>query len=439
MAVDSVEPTNSAPRRVFWLCVAALAVLVASRICAAGLLPLTDTTEARFGEMARKMVETGNWLTPQHDYGVPYLAKPPLAMWLSAIGIESFGAGEFGPRALILAWTLGFCAFFHVWLARACGQNRALAGLVILSSAFLFDLSAAAVMTDMVLTTCVAVALMCFWRRQHGSGPLSEIVLYVSVGLGLLAKGPLAGVLVCAPIVGWALWTRQVPVVWRRFAWIRGALLAAAVAVPWYVAAEWKNPGFLRYFIVGEHLGRFLIPSWTGDLYGHAHEVPRGTIWLFYAVGMLPWPLLLAPTLLGSYSSLRRNWNQNREFVRFTVLWAGAPLLLFTLSANIIFPYALPAIPGSAALLAVLLAKGEGDAVEHPAPAHGLARSDRDRAGHGLALEQRPTDRRAHAEGRRRCDSRRAGAPGRSDLLLAEALLLRRLLQPGRDFSDRGL
>lgn len=367
MATKPTAFLESTSSRIFWVAVAAVAVLIICRIWAAGVLPLTDTTEARYSEMGRKMVETGDWLVPQHDYGVPFLAKPPLAMWLAAVGIELFGPNQFAPRIPILAWTLAFCAFFYLWSRRELGKYRALAGTVIMMSAFVFYMSAAAVMTDMVLTTCVAAALMCFWSRQHGGSAAWEVGLYVALGLGMLAKGPLAVVLALAPILGWCLWTGRTREVYRRFAWWRGALLALAICVPWYVAAEIRNPGFLRYFILGEYIDRFLIPDWSGDLYGRAHEVPRGTIWAFYLIGMLPWPVLLAPALLGARSRLRRRWNENRDFLRFAVLWAGAPLALFTVTANIIFPYALPAVPGTVALLAVAGARGEGDTSDHAA------------------------------------------------------------------------
>jgi hypothetical protein len=49
-----------------------------------------------------------------------------------------------------------------------------------------------------------------------------------------------------------------------------------AIAVPWYWAAELKASGFLRYFQIGEHYKRFLIPGWDGDLYGNGWVAPRG-------------------------------------------------------------------------------------------------------------------------------------------------------------------
>ena len=58
-------------------------VLVIVRLLAMWLIPLNDTTEARYAEIARKMLETGNWVTQLHDYGIPFWAKPPLSSWMS--------------------------------------------------------------------------------------------------------------------------------------------------------------------------------------------------------------------------------------------------------------------------------------------------------------------------------------------------------------------
>ena len=68
------------------------------RLTTLGLYPLGDTTEARYSEIARKMVETGNWITPQFDYGVPFWGKPPLSTWTRAASFELFGVSEFAAR-----------------------------------------------------------------------------------------------------------------------------------------------------------------------------------------------------------------------------------------------------------------------------------------------------------------------------------------------------
>jgi len=69
-----------------------LLLLLSTRLISLALLPITDSTEARYGEIARKMLETGNWVTLQYDYGVPFWAKPPLSTWLSAVSMGVFGS-----------------------------------------------------------------------------------------------------------------------------------------------------------------------------------------------------------------------------------------------------------------------------------------------------------------------------------------------------------
>jgi 4-amino-4-deoxy-L-arabinose transferase-like glycosyltransferase len=288
-----------------------LALLVLARAWIAADLPLTDTTEARYAEISRKMVETSNWVTPQHDYGVPFWGKPPLAFWGSAGGIEALGTTELAPRLPILVLSAAFLVLFFVWLAPEIGRRAAAFGAIVLASSLLFYVSMAAVMTDMVLTICVAAALMAFWRRWRGGGPVAEIALYVALGLGLLAKGPLAAVLVLGPIAVWSLALRRVRPVWQRFAWLKGAVLVAAIALPWYLAAELRTPGFLEYFIVGEHLSRFFVPGWQGDLYGHPHHEPFGTIWIFFALGLLPWSALLLPLVVTRRKMLSPNWSEH--------------------------------------------------------------------------------------------------------------------------------
>jgi 4-amino-4-deoxy-L-arabinose transferase-like glycosyltransferase len=323
-----------------------------------------DTTEARYGEMARKMVESRDWLVPLHDYGVPYLAKPPLAFWFSAAGIALVGPGELGPRILILLATVAFAVAFYVYVRRWLGRVAALTGLLIMSTSLVFFVAAAAVMTDMLLTISVTVALGAFWERYRGGSRYAELALYVALGLGLLIKGPLVAVLALAPIGLWALAFGHVGQVWRRFAWLKGGLLALAIAAPWYIAAELRNPGFLDYFIVGEHIQRFLVPGWTGDLYGRAHDVPRGGIWLFFFLGTLPWGLIAIPWLILARARVRQRWHEQHEFVAFWLAAAIVPLLLFTFAGNIIFPYALPAVPSAALVLAALVRDDDGRALQ---------------------------------------------------------------------------
>jgi len=156
------------------------------------------------------------------------------------------------------------------------------------------------------------------------------------------------------PIGAWLLWYRRLHMAWRRIAWLRGTLLVLVVSLPWYMMAEHRTPGFLNYFLVGEHWHRFVTAGWTGDKYGSAHAFTRGGIWYFALVAVLPWPLLL--TLL---AVIRRrqggrpaSGGMSDGYHGYLLLWGLWPCVFFTMSGNILWTYVLPALPALAILVA---------------------------------------------------------------------------------------
>lgn len=321
-------------------------LLIAGRLAAMAALPLADTTEARYGEMARKMLETGNWVTPLHDYGVPFWGKPPLWSWMSAGSMGVFGVNEFAARLpgfLLSVLTVWLVAH----LARSRGGARAgWAPALILAGSLGFFACAGTVMTDAALAFCVTLILVAFWRARHRGPKIWSWVFFIGCGLGLLAKGPVALILAGLPVFFWTLIRGSWRGLWRDLPWLRGSVLTALIAAPWYALAEARTPGFLNYFLLGEHFGRFFDKGWTGDRYGFAHAVPHGIVWLFAIAAFLPWTFFLP--------KLRKVWRDADGWTLFLALWAVSGLVLFTLSANIIWPYVLPALPA----LALMLAEG---------------------------------------------------------------------------------
>jgi len=311
--------------------------------------PLTDPTEARYAEIARKMVETGNWITPQFDYGIPFWAKPPLHTWLSAAGISIFGASPFAARLGILVSTIATSMIFWRWACTLTDRRTAAVAVLVMASSGLFFVSAAFVQTDMVLTLGVVACMAGFYNGLAGSRRWAWF-FFLGLAIGLLAKGPIAIVLSMAPIVIWMLWRGS----WKdiaRLPWVGGIVLCTVLIIPWYIAAEMATPGFLHYFLIGEHIQRFLQPGWTGDLYGAGREHARGAIWLFWIVATLPWSPML-PTLI--WRLQKTGLTDSNGIHLYLLLFALTPLVFFTLAPNILLAYVLPGVP-AAALLAIIL------------------------------------------------------------------------------------
>ncbi|MDD1012091.1 ArnT family glycosyltransferase [Pseudomonas rubra] len=339
--------SESLRNAVLW---AVLGLILALRLAGLGLYPLMDTSEARYGEMARKMLELDDWITPMFDYGVPFWGKPPLSFWTQAASMHWLGINEFALR--LPAWLMHLLSCLLI--IHLGHRERSLAvGLlaaIIYSSCTLGLIASGVVLTDPALSLGLLLAYQGFWYGMaHGEGNAVRLG-FVGLGLGLLAKGPLVLVLFAVPALTWVAYQQQWRQLWR-LPWLSGLSLMLLLAMPWYVLAELKSPGFLDYFLLGEHWKRYVISEWSGDLYGNAHAKPLGTIWLYLLGALFPWSLLL-PLLYWS-----GNTHKGRALQGFLWCWALAAPVFFSLAGNILWTYVLPALPAWALLLANALTR----------------------------------------------------------------------------------
>ena len=212
-------------------------------------------------------------------------------------------------------------------------------------------------MTDSALVLGTTLSMVGFWRALAGTGFVGRVwgyLFFVGIAMGLLAKGPVAAVVTLFPIGVWVVWRNKWDAAWKSLPWISGSVLAIAISLPWYLLAEARTPGFLEYFIVGEHWKRFTESGWNGDLYGNAHSQPRGTIWLYWLLAAFPWSFLFVARLLRSAVSrgLSRALSFSDDWVAYLLLWSCWPMVFFTFAGNILWTYVLPGLPAFALLMA---------------------------------------------------------------------------------------
>ena len=339
-----------------WALILILALLGA-RLLSLGLYPLYDTTEARYGEIARIMFETHNWVTPQFDYNVPFWGKPPFQTWISAASFSLFGVSEFTARLPHFLCALLVVVMVY-WMARRfLGAPRAMAAVLILSSSLGFIVSAGMVMTDAALLMACTLAMVSYWYAYQQVAPrVHGYLFFAALALGMLIKGPVAVVLVGIALLSWSLSQRCLVRALAVLPWGSGLLLFLALTLPWYVWAELRSPGFLDYFLWGEHVQRFLVSGWQGDLYGSAHDKPRGTIWFYWLAAACPWSLVLLYRALRWWQA-RRGGNRGGsaggdQLTPYLLCWMLSPMLLFTLAGNILPAYVLPGFSAMALLVA---------------------------------------------------------------------------------------
>lgn len=335
--------------------------ILAIRVVTLGLYPLYDPSESRYAEMARKMLETENWVMPMIDYGVPFWGKPPLTIWLTALSLDFGGINDFAARlpSVLLGIGIVWILFRLAKLQR--GVENARSTIVILASSVLFFVMSGTVAMDQCMTFGITLALSSFWLALKENKPLWGYLFFIGLSIGLMAKGPITIVLSGITIGMWTALTGRWLDIWKRIPWIKGTLLMLCISVPWFLIAEHKTPGFLEYFLIGEHWKRFTESGWKGDLYGVGREHTRGMIWVYWLAAGFPWTLIFLKRLITFL--IRREgkmlFQSNDGWQLYCLLWMASPVLFFTLSANIIWTYVLPGLPGLALLVSDCLGQAK--------------------------------------------------------------------------------
>lgn len=329
------------------------------RLLTLSAYPLLDPTEARYAEIAREMVATDNWVTPQLDPGKPFWAKPPLSIWATALCYKLLGISELSARLSSFVFSVLSLLLTFLVANDLKDQTFALLSTLVLSTTGLFYFMLGGVMTDPSFLFAITLAmtsffLSCHSRRTH-SGELWGHLFFFAIGLSILAKGPLGLLLTVLPIVLWTARFRRWTTVRSELPWLTGILLLLVTALPWHVLAELRTPGFLRYYLLGEHLERFLFSGWGGDLYGAAHPQPRGMIWLFLVPASLPWSIVFLARLYRVVRSGLLPAVIKDEWISYLLMWFLAPFVLFTLAGNILITYVLPGLPAFALLTAYFI------------------------------------------------------------------------------------
>ncbi len=325
-------------------------------ICAAlfgvglGFAPLANPDEARYAEIPREMLATGDFVTPRLD-GIKYFEKPPLTYWLVAGNLKLFGPGEAAARA-----TPAILAALGVLLTYAAG--RALGGrdagwwaALVQATALLYFAHARILLTDMVVSVLISATLYCFLLAvREPPGRRRQLLfygLYASAALATLAKGLIGFLLPGAVMFFWLLLFNQ----WRRlrpFYLPTGLLLFALIAVPWHILVAGRNPEWAWFYFVHEHWLRFTTTT-------HGRYEPW---WFFIPIvllGLFPWTGFLFGAVR---TAVQGGWNQRAESADrlFPLLWAAFIFLFFSASKSKLVPYMLPVFPPLALVLGPYLA-----------------------------------------------------------------------------------
>lgn len=323
-----------------------------------------DETPPLFAAAARAMADTGDWLIPRVN-GLPRYDKPPLVYWLMGGLYALPGQPQWNPlgtwasalpSALAsVAVMLGLAHTLLRWpqppLPRRPGSTALAAALAYALSPLVLLWGRIGV-SDALFTALVAFSLLLCWQC-YAEPSLPWWRPWPVLGLAVLAKGPVAVVLLALTLALFAWLQADPAALLLRLRPLRGLLLTAAVALPWYGLALWvEGRPYWDSFFGYHNLQRFtsvvnqhLQPWWyflPVLLLASLPATPLLLLGLARAIGPLrraPWPARPQPPAA--------------SLGRFAACWLLAVLLFFTAAATKLPSYWLPATPAAGLLIAL--------------------------------------------------------------------------------------
>ncbi len=232
---------------VVWILFAAAAILFAG-LDQAPLMPFDD---ASYADVSKNIVKDGGWLHLRWLGGYPFLEKPPLYFWLTALFFYVFGIGEFGARLFPALCGIGTLAVVYVFAWRYLSRESAFICAILLMAVNDFWEFSSRAMLDMPTTFFVTLSLFFFCQSLQLSKTLHYLLYGAAFSLAILTKSAVGLIPV---LVTFAFLAGSDPrgLLSRNY-WI-GNLFGIGLASTWPIFAYFRYGDiFLREFF-GYHI-----------------------------------------------------------------------------------------------------------------------------------------------------------------------------------------
>jgi 4-amino-4-deoxy-L-arabinose transferase-like glycosyltransferase len=313
---------------------------------------LWDNSETAYGEVAREILLTHDWVV-MHLNGAPWFVQPPLYFWFAALCAMLFGVTSFAMRLPAALATIFMGAMTGYAVSRQAGTRVGIYTSVVLSSCLIQAIIGRLAIMDALLDLAVALTIFWWFRSLETGRDRYFVYGWIAAAFGFLAKGPIAPVAALLVIVPYAWWnarseTMRLP---SRRGWLFGIALAALIIVPW-LAAIAVHSGTLA---LGELIGHYTIGRYTGVI-----ENQAGPVWYYVPVvilGFFPWISFLPVAAVYGARTLRSESTPSNlaRLLRLAFVWAVVPLVFFSFAKTKLPNYIALEFPALALLVALYL------------------------------------------------------------------------------------
>ena len=315
-----------------------------------GIGTLWDNSETAYGEVAREILLTRDWVV-MHLNGQPWFVQPPLYFWIAAFFAKLLGPSALALRLPSALATIAMGGAVGYATARIAGERAGMIAAIVLSTSLMQAIVGRLAIMDALLDFAIAAAVLWWYRAFEPSGSARRrdtafVCGALALAIGTLAKGPVAPVITVLVVGAWLLWERRAG---RTAAPHAGAVVLAlatyvAVTLPWFVALGARvGPA-----AIVELIGHYTFGRFTGVI-----ENQTGPFWYYLPVvilGFFPW---IAFVPVAAAAALRDARRPDGRFARLAIVWTVVPFVFFSFANTKLPNYVAMILPALAILVAL--------------------------------------------------------------------------------------
>ena len=308
-------------------------------------LPPMDRDEARYMQASRQMVETGDVITIRFQEELR-AKKPAGIYWMQSASAWVFG--ENAPASYRLPSVvggIGIMLITFIMASRMMSPMQATFAAGFMGLSLILAAESRLAKTDAMLGLLIIIQQYALWKittlqRQdkYVSGRYA-LILWVSLALAILVKGPIAPTILALTMLGIILLE-------RRWHWLlatrplMGLVVVTLMVLPWVLlVTAATNGAFLDIAIRDDFVGKLQ----SGQ---ESHGLPFGSHLIFLLIVFWPGSLLIARAIPGVWA------HRSSPTTRFLLAWIIPFWLIIELTPTKLPHYSLPVLPALAMLIA---------------------------------------------------------------------------------------
>jgi 4-amino-4-deoxy-L-arabinose transferase-like glycosyltransferase len=313
-------------------------IILGGLVYITGLFTIVIADAGKYAMIAREIVENGEWLKIT-AHTEPYLQKPPLHFWLTAISFKLFGYSSLSYKLpTLLLSILGIYSTFRLGKLLYSDAVGKLAALFLYTSLvfFLFNMD---VHTDTIFMTTITFSIWKFAEYIQKRHIINLILGAIGTAFAMLTKGPVGCAVIVFAVASHLIFTRNYKLIFR-LEWILAAGIIVAIIFPYLhgLYEQFGKEGPMFYF-------------WTNNA-GRISGTYEGgnTDYSFYihtlSYLLAPWTIIVFIALFLEFKSRISKKTSHFKATNFYTIGAIIPFFIIISIAKGKAPhYILPIIP----------------------------------------------------------------------------------------------